>query len=311
MKFKPSFNQKIQSSFLDEKEISLFLKREDLIHPEVSGNKFRKLKYNLKLAKAQGKTKLLSFGGAYSNHIAALAAAGKIEGFSTIGVIRGEELGGGNLQKTLEKNTTLQKAVNDGMQLYFISRSLYRQKHTYSFLMQLQKQFGSVFIIPEGGTNALAVRGCEEILDQEDFSFDYICCSCATAGTFAGLVNASSVNQKLIGFSALKENFLETQLSTLVRKKNWSINRDFHFGGYAKINTDLIAFINRFYIEQKIPLDPVYTSKMMYGIFEQIRCGKIPRKSRILAIHTGGLQGIDVMNKRLKYKNQPLIQFYD
>ncbi|HIC32729.1 MAG TPA: 1-aminocyclopropane-1-carboxylate deaminase/D-cysteine desulfhydrase [Flavobacteriaceae bacterium] len=280
----------------------IFLKREDLIHPFVSGNKFRKLKYNLILAKKHNKTTLLTFGGAFSNHIAATAAAGKEIGMKTIGVIRGEEL-----YDKIKTNPTLSFAKSCGMTFKFISREAYRDKTNPDFISQLNNEFGDFYIIPEGGTNDLAVKGCEEILTEEDATFDYICCAVGTGGTVSGLINASKPNQKVLGFSSLKGDFLNKDISKFANSKNWELITDYHFGGYGKINDSLIAFINKFKTETDIPLDPIYTGKMMFGIFDLIEKGYFKPSSKILAIHTGGLQGIDGMNIKLKRQNKPLI----
>ena len=286
--------------------ISLHIKREDLIDPFVSGNKFRKLKYNISEAYQLKSNSILTFGGAYSNHIAATAAAGKKYGIKTIGVIRGEELGE-NLAKTLTTNETLKYAVEHGMQLHFISREDYRSKDHRDFIEKLKVRFGSFYLIPEGGTNALAIKGCEEILSENDKEFDYICCSIGTGGTIAGIINSSSTTQNILGFPALKGAWLSSEIKKYTKKENWSLITDYHFGGYAKVNSELIHFINDFKSKYQIVLDPVYTGKMLYGIFDRIENSKFPQNSRILAIHTGGLQGIAGMNDVLTKKNLPLI----
>lgn len=298
-----------ENIFIDEfsNGVALFLKREDLLHPEVSGNKFRKLKYNLLAAKEQHYNTLLTFGGAFSNHIAATAAAGKLSGFKTIGVIRGEELGT-NLAKTLNENPTLKFADSCGMKFLFVSRSDYRQKSAEAFLEELKLQFGNFYLLPEGGTNQLAVKGCEEILSQTDTSFNYICSAVGTGGTIAGLINASGENQQVLGFPALKGDFLSEEIFRFSSKNNWKLILDSHFGGYAKVNSELINFINIFKKKYHIQLDPVYTGKLVFGIFDQIKKGFFPEGSQILAIHTGGLQGISGINKTLKKKNLPLIE---
>ncbi len=282
-------------------DISLSLKREDLIHPDISGNKYRKLKYNIAFAKANNYKTLLTFGGAYSNHIAATAVAGMTYDFHTIGIIRGEELAI-NLDKTLEENKTLAKAVNCGMKLKFISRASYKQKEEDSFLVALKKEYPDAYVLPEGGTNALAIKGCEEILTPSDLSFDYICCAVGTGGTISGIINASSSSQKVLGFPALKGDFLKAEIQELTTKSHWELQQAYHFGGYAKVSEELIDFINTFKKTYGILLDPIYTGKMMYGIFDLISKGYFPQNSRILAIHTGGLQGVEGINKRLKKK---------
>lgn len=287
---------------LREKGIHLYLKREDTIHPFISGNKYRKLKYNLLEAKKQGKETLLTFGGAFSNHIAAAAYAGHEQGIKTIGVIRGEEL----LDKW-QNNPTLQLAREHGMQFHFVSRTAYRLKNDTSFIEDLKEQFGSFYLLPEGGTNALAVKGCTEILTDADAQYDYICSAVGTGGTVAGLINAAQPHQTVLGFPALKGDFLSEEIRTFVHNDRWRLVTDYHFGGYAKVDQQLIAFINLFRRETGIPLDPIYTGKMLFGIFDLIKQDVFEPGTQILAIHTGGLQGIKGMNLVLKKKNLPLL----
>lgn len=282
---------------------SLVLKREDLLHPFVSGNKFRKLKYNILAAKEQKHNTLLTLGGAFSNHIAAVAAAGKEWGFKTIGIIRGEEL-----ESKISENPTLSFAEDCGMQLHFISREHYRHKDETEFLNNLENQYEDFYLLPEGGTNALAVKGCEEILGEINDSFDYICVPVGTGGTMAGLVKASNEKQQLIGFSALKGTFQASEIEKYTSKTNFEITDKYCFGGYGKIDIDLIRFMNEFKEKTNIPLDPIYTGKMMYGIMDLLKKGYFKENSRIFAVHTGGLQGISGMNQKLKKKNLPIIE---
>ncbi len=277
--------------------ISLVFKREDLIHPFISGNKFRKLKYNLLQAKAENQATLLTFGGAYSNHIAAVAYAGKENGFQTIGIIRGDEL-----TDKIESNPTLKFAQECGMQLEFVSREAYGLKTDGAFLKLLKQKHGSFYLIPEGGTNALAITGCEEILIKEDAVFDYIICAVGTGGTISGIINSALPYQKVLGFPALKGDFLQDEIRNFVRNDNWELIIDYHFGGYGKLNTELITFINWFFEKTSIPLDPVYTGKMVFGLVDLIEKNYFPENSKILLIHTGGLQGIQGMNLKLKKK---------
>lgn len=283
--------------------ISLTIKREDLLHPFVSGNKFRKLKYNLLQAKAENQETVLTFGGAFSNHIAAVAYAGKEQGFKTIGVIRGEEL-----FDKMEENPTLRFAQENGMQFEFVSREDYRLKNEISFLENLKQKFGDFYLVPEGGTNELAVKGCEEILTVEDADFNYVCCAVGTGGTISGLINSAFPNQKILGFPALKGDFLMDEIRIFVKNENWSLISDYHFGGYGKINLELVEFINAFFEENKVPLDPVYTGKMVFGVIDMIHKNYFPAHSKILLIHTGGLQGIDGMNLKLKQKKLPILK---
>ncbi len=296
----PSPLQEIKDARLKDSQLRLFLKREDLIHPTISGNKWRKLKYNLEQASAKKHATLLTFGGAFSNHIYAVAAAGKVFGFQTIGIIRGE--------RRSPLNPTLQFALDQGMQLEFVTRSAYRQKNHPTYLKSLQEKWGNFYPIPEGGTNAFALPGCAEIAieinQQLSLTPDYICTSCGTGGTMAGIIQGAKTPSKILGFAALKGNFLTKEVASLLGINeidptvNWAINNDYHFGGYAKFNVTLIDFINQFKQQHQIPLDPLYTGKMMYGIFELIEQEYFPSGSTIVGIHTGGLQGIAGFNQR-------------
>jgi 1-aminocyclopropane-1-carboxylate deaminase len=280
----------------------VYIKPEYLIHPHVSGNKYRKLKYNLIEAKKTNKKTLLTFGGAFSNHIVAVASVGKEFGFKTIGIIRGEEL-----NDKVETNPSLSFAKACGMTFKFISRDQYRRKDEVDFYKSLKSEFDDFYLIPEGGTNTLAIKGCEEILVKNDQHFDFICCSVGTGGTISGLINAALPHQKIIGFPALKGDFLQEEIAKFATNKNWELISDYHFGGYAKVDDTLVAFINQFKRLHNIPLDPIYTGKMMFGIYDLIKKGYFPKTSKILAIHTGGLQGIEGMNQRLKQQNKPII----
>ncbi len=304
--FLTNINSSIQQVYFSEikdKEISLFIKREDELHPFISGNKYRKLKYNLMEASNQKQHMLLTFGGAYSNHIAATAAAGFKHNFKTIGIIRGDELAT-NLDKTLKENPTLKFASEHNMKFHFVSRSDYRNKTTPEFIANLKEKFGNFYLVPEGGTNNFAVKGCEEILSDSDEQYHIICCAIGTGGTISGLINSSKKHQKIIGFPALKGDFLQKEIERYVLiNDNWSLNTAYHFGGYAKISEELITFINKFKSETQIPLDPIYTGKMLFGIVDLIKKDYFKKGTKILAIHTGGLQGIEGMNNLLKKKN--------
>lgn len=286
---------------LEEYGVTLSFKREDLLFPHLSGNKYRKLKYNLREAAARGDKTLITFGGAYSNHLHATAAAGKEFGFRTIGFVRGEELRGGPL------NPTLSEAKRWGMQLEFLSRADYRNKSNPEFLQSLLVDFGPAYLLPEGGTNDLAVAGCSEILGPSDREATHICCPVGTGGTLAGLIRSAGPRQRVLGYPALKAPEFKMEQASLIPGANWGLITDYHFGGYGKINAELVCFINDFKALTGIPLDPVYTGKMAFGILADIRLGRLPAGSRVLAIHTGGLQGIKGMNMRLKKKNLPLL----
>ena len=297
-----SKNQQIHLPLLIEKEVELWVKREDLIHPYVSGNKFRKLKYNLQEAKKQKKTQLLTFGGAFSNHILATAVAAKSEGFESIGVIRGEEL-----KDNINENPTLQKAHENGMQFYFVSRSEYREKTQPEFITKLKHKFGDFYLIPEGGTNELAIKGCKEILTEQDSQFHYICSSIGTGGTISGLIRSAKPHQKVLGFPALKGDFMEEEVQKLVSNQiQWKLIMDYHFGGYAKYSEELIRFINDFKKNTDILLDPIYTGKMMFGILDLVEKDFFKKGTKIVAVHTGGLQGIKGFNQIQEKKKSNL-----
>ena len=286
--------QEIEDPIVTVKGIRLYLKREDLLHPQISGNKWRKLKYNLQEAKNQGLNQLLTFGGAYSNHIYATAAAAKEAGLGCIGIIRGEE--------TQPLNPTLAFAKSCGMKLHYVSRSEYRDKSNQEFREKLKERFGEFYLVPEGGSNSLAVKGCKEILDDVSLSLDVICVPVGTGGTMAGLI--ASTDKRVLGFSALRGDFLKDEVKSLLEnsgetdKSNWSINTDFHFGGYAKINEELIEFIREFKSKHGVLLDPIYSGKMMFGLYNLIEADYFKPGSTIMAIHTGGLQGWDGIKER-------------
>ncbi|WP_180125004.1 1-aminocyclopropane-1-carboxylate deaminase/D-cysteine desulfhydrase [Acinetobacter sp. YH12080] len=266
--------------------VDLCIKRLDLVHPQISGNKFYKLKYNFIEVQKLGFKQVLSFGGAYSNHIAATAYAAHLFGFGSLGIIRGEEL------QHQARNPTLATAEQFGMQLSFVTRQQYREQKQADALAQLRQEFPEHYVIPEGGTNALAIRGCREILSHENQkNFDLICCAVGTGGTITGLIEASAEHQHVLGFSALKGNFLCDDVAQLTQKTNWSISDEFCCGGYAKTTPELLQFMHDFEQRYAIPLEQVYTAKMLRGIFSMIERGQITNHQRVLVIHTGGLQG--------------------
>jgi len=211
-----SKNEKVELPLLEEHGVSLYLKREDQIHPLISGNKYRKLKYNLIKAKEDNYKTLLTFGGAYSNHISAVAFAGKQYGLQTIGVIRGEELKD-NLSEILKTNPTLRLAAEHGMKFEFVSRSDYRLKNTPDFIEKLSEKYEDFYLIPEGGTNDLAIKGCEEILKPGDEFFDIVCVSVGTGGTISGIINSAWKDQFIMGFPALKGDFLEKEIKKIIK----------------------------------------------------------------------------------------------
>ena len=270
--------------------VRLLIKRLDRVHAVISGNKWYKLKYNLLAAREQGHDTLLSFGGAYSNHIHALAGAGKEYGFNTIGVIRGEA------HEPL--NATLQFAHHQGMRLHYFKRADYRLKNTSPVIDRLHDIFGDFYLLPEGGTNALAVKGASEIVADIDADVDVVACACGTGGTLAGIVAGLIDGTCALGVAVLKgAAFLRDDVRRLLAESgcderyNWSINLDYHFGGYAKTRPELLAFLHRFERQHGVLLDPVYTAKLMYALYAMIEKGCFARGTTVLALHTGGLQG--------------------
>jgi 1-aminocyclopropane-1-carboxylate deaminase len=281
----PSPLQVVDDDRLTRHDVQLYLKRDDLIHSDVPGNKWRKLKYNLRRASDERYQRLLTFGGAYSNHIRATAAAGYYYGFSTIGVIRGEE--------HLPLNTVLADATRFDMHLTYLDRATYRSKTSPEVGADLRAQFGDFYLIPEGGSNALAVRGCAELPPEIQEPFDVICCACGTGGTLAGIAAGLQPGRRAIGFSAMKGGgFLHRDVARLQETyaqpvTNWSIETDYHFGGFARRNGELDRFIGDFRDRHGLELDWVYVAKMLFGIFDLVSAGKFARNTTIVAAVTG------------------------
>lgn len=295
--------QLLDEPFPEPVPIRLLLKRDDLLHPQVSGNKWRKLKYNLLAARAQGFTTLLTFGGAYSNHLYATAAAGKVFGFRTIGVVRGDELAGKPL------NETLQFCLASGMYLHFVSRTDYRRKEDPDFLAELTTQFGPFYCLPEGGTNELAIRGTAELVpelvSQLGYTPDFVCCPVGTGGTVVGLAQSAPEKTKVLGFVVLKglgsDSLPAVRFTGNGQPGGCPSFVDYHFGGYAKTTPELIQFIRVFEQKTSVLIEQVYTGKMLYGIYDLARNGFFPEGATVVAVHTGGLQGrsgiLDVVNR--------------
>jgi 1-aminocyclopropane-1-carboxylate deaminase len=287
----PSILQPIAADILKKQDISLFIKRDDLLHPTISGNKWRKMKYNIIEARRQGKTMLQTCGGAYSNHIYAVAALGQALHFQTKGIIT---IAGGEPPTVLSE--TLQFAKSCGMVLQFVSKATYR-----AMKLQTPDINEKIYHIPEGGSNALALPGCAEIVQetrtQTNMPFDYWCVAGGTGGTAAGMLTELNSDEQLLVFSALKGDFLVNDIAQLLHASgktvptNWQLITDYHFGGYAKCTNELFRFIADFYNDHQVLLDPIYTGKLLYGIFDRSQQGFFPKGSRIIAIHTGGLQG--------------------
>jgi 1-aminocyclopropane-1-carboxylate deaminase len=284
--FGKSIISKINDPFLENHHVGLWLKRDDLIHPIISGNKWRKLKYNLDDALSQGADTIISMGGTYSNHLHALAYVGKELGLKTIGIIRGE--------RPVVLTPTLLDMENWGMELRFVSRSEYRQYRNYKQHDSLPGIKPNQYWLSEGGANNLALKGVAELVAEIEIPYDVLCVACGTGATLAGLIGNVSDNTKVLGFAALKSSeFLHTDVQALLSHEfhNWVINHDYHFGGFAKLTPELSLFITEFEQKTSILLEPVYTGKMLYGIYDLIAKGYFKPGQRIIAIHTGGLQG--------------------
>lgn len=275
------------STETQDNDCELYMLREDLRGLQEGGNKYFKLKYNLEEARRCGYSQVLSFGGAYSNHIAALAAAGHRLGIKTIGVIRGHE---GTI------TTTLQKATENGMQLHFMSREDYRKKESPEIEQMLKEAFGDFYMIPEGGSNELGIKGCTEIIQDIPVDFDIICVPAGTGATAAGVLMSLPAGRSVIAFQVLKaKGVIRKNIEKIIHTdgllSHLDVKEEYHFNGYAKKNAELMEFISRFYEDHKIALDHVYTGKMMYGIMDLVRKGEL-RGKRVIAIHTGGMQGV-------------------
>ncbi len=284
--FTPSILTKIDDPWLAQYPIELWMKRDDLLHPVISGNKWRKLKYILDHALSLGADTLISMGGAYSNHLHALAYAGKLLGLKTIGLVRGEQ------PETLTPALLDMKAW--GMELKFISRSDYRLLRQYKSHHDLPGLKPRQYWLPEGGAQPLALTGVAELLAEIAISYDTICVPCGTGTTLAGIAGAASEQSSVLGFAALKNaGFLTAEVGAMLShsRNNWRINLDYHFGGFAKNNAELSAFIEDFELKTTLPLEPVYTGKMMYAIYDLIKKHYFKPGQRIIAVHTGGLQG--------------------
>lgn len=284
---KAAIIEPIQHPALLDKDIELHIKRDDLLHPIISGNKWRKLKYTLLLALTKGQEHLISMGGAYSNHLHALAYVGHRLNLKTTGLIRGEQ--------PEKENQTLSDLRQWGMTLEFVSRRDFRELRKYRSHDSAPAKKYNGFWIPEGGSSQEALRGVAEILKEIDIDFDMLTLACGTGTTLAGIAKALPGSKRVVGFSALKGGgFLEKDIRKMLRTKgmpNWSINFDYHFGGFAKTDAALLSFIETFQTETNIPLEPLYNGKMLFGLFDLINNHHFKKGQSIIAIHTGGLQG--------------------
>lgn len=292
LKYNKTPIQEVNDGFLQKTGVRLLIKREDLNHPFVSGNKWWKLKNNLAAAFQGDYDTLLTFGGAYSNHIFATAAAADELNLKSIGIIRGEE--------TLPLNRTLTFAKERGMRLHYVSREDYRCKAEDDFMENLRKRFGDFYSIPEGGTNTLAVKGCEEFAKKilSEIDFDYLCLPVGTGGTMAGIVAGFGGEKEVTGISILKNGeFLNDAINALLKKnysksyRNWCLLTSYDHGGYAKVTKELSAFIDEMLETHNLPLDTVYTGKLLWAVMEEVKRGRFKEGSTVLVLHTGGLQG--------------------
>jgi len=279
--------------------VSIYVKRDDLLHPEFGGNKWRKLKYNLQACCQQQASGILTFGGAYSNHLLATAAAGAASGIPTIGIVRGEPASA--------DNPTLRRASALGMQLQWVDRATYRQRHSATYWQDLRARYGEVYIVPEGGSNVRALAGVAELVVEMRAQlprFDVICCPVGSGGTLAGIVGALAGAETAMGISVLRgADYLVREVERLLGvpdlRGRWQINDTYHCGGYARVTRDLVRFCDDFAAHHGIPLEPIYSGKMMYGIFDLISRRRWPPETVLVALHTGGLQGLAGMENRL------------
>ena len=282
MNFK--LNQQIFSELYLNNEIEVFVKRLDLIDPFISGNKLFKLKFNVNRALSEKKNMLITFGGAFSNHILATAAYAKKKNIDCLAIVRGEEY--------FELNPLLTLAKEYGMKLCFVSRKEYAKRNNIKYLSELTRKYKKAFIVPEGGNNKLGILGAEEILEKQDKSFDYIICPIGTGATLSGIVNSSNKTQKVIGINCINDTKdINKNISQKTNKNNWEIINEFNFGGFAKFDNVLTEYLKKFKLNNKITLDLNYTTKMFFGFEKLIERRYFQRKSKVLLIHTGGIYG--------------------
>ncbi len=271
-------------------DVSIFIKRDDLLHSVVSGNKLYKLMLNLEQFKREDKKTLITFGGAYSNHLHATAFMGRRLGIQTVAIVRGEQL--------VPLNPTLKDCTDWGMIIEPVSRGLYRQKHQAPEIQSIIDKYPSPYVVPEGGANRLGVLGAAKMLDDVDQeSLDIVVVACGTGVTMAGLISGCEPHVRVIGFPALKaEKWMGDEVRGWLgvitcANNNWALQHGFHFGGYGKTKPDLLEFMGDMEAGYNLLLDPIYTGKAFYGLLKMIENGEIARGSNVLFIHSGGLQG--------------------
>ena len=300
----PSPEEHVDSHLTGGYRVDIFVKRDDMIHPVVSGNKWRKLKWNIENAKEQGRDTLLTFGGAHSNHIAATAEAARIFGFKSIGIIRGEDAD--------LRNPTLRTALRNGMKIHRVSRTEFRRNGDRDYIESLRHRFGAFYFIPQGGENHYGVQGCTEIMKELKRHYHRIFVACGTATTLSGMALGNARRSMLTGVSALKGGeFLFETVKHYVSKtfqdeeterevlKNIEVLTDYHFGGYAKTKSELIEFMRNFYQKTSVKLDPVYTGKTAFAMYDVLKKYKANSNEKWLLIHSGGLQGIEATEAKL------------
>ncbi|WP_329401647.1 1-aminocyclopropane-1-carboxylate deaminase/D-cysteine desulfhydrase [Streptomyces melanogenes] len=281
----PSPLQPVEDERFTRHGVRLLLKRDDLIHPALPGNKWRKLALNLRAAAGRP---VLTFGGAYSNHLRATAAAGRLLGFPTVGVVRGDELAGRPL------NPSLARCAADGMRLHFVDRATYRRKAEPEVLAALRERFGEdAYVVPEGGSNSLAVRGCTDLGRELHGLADVVAVACGTGGTLAGLAAGLAPGQRALGFPVLRGGFLAHEIRELqhgtfgAAGDNWSLDERFHCGGYARTTPELDAFADDFEARHQLPVERLYVAKMLYGLLTLAEEGAFPEGTAVAAVVTG------------------------
>ncbi|WP_372881313.1 1-aminocyclopropane-1-carboxylate deaminase/D-cysteine desulfhydrase [Psychromonas sp.] len=302
----PSPLQPVKHPLLDALQLTLSVKRDDLLHPEISGNKWRKLKYNLLEARRQQVDHIVSFGGAYSNHLHALAAAGFHFNFKTKAIIRGESSYAGN--------PTLKQCSAWGMELQFVTRQEYKKRADPAYQQSLQTLYSNALILPEGGSNQLALPGVmeavREMLQQTDHSVDHIVTATGSGGTLAGIIAGVRQYQpktRVTGIAVLKNgHYLNQEIASLLnetrsrQRQEWCLQTELHHGGYAKVPAKLLDFCEQFTVQTAIPVEPIYTGKMFFGLFQLIKQGYFKQGEHIVALHTGGLQGLKGLQEKHK-----------
>jgi len=295
--------EKIELDLFKRKNIEVYLQRDDLLHKDVSGNKWRKLEYGLREYDRSKFDGILTFGGAFSNHLAATAAACQLLEIPLVAYIRGE--------KPIKLNDTLQFILNKGATLVWINREEYRELRTRNWPNPNVEIYNRYLVIPEGGQSEMAVKSCMDISKYWGNDYDYACCSIGTGTTFSGMVNGlKDRSTKSLGFVMLKDkHYLDDEILKMTLSSNYKLNRAYHFNGFAKVTDELIHFLNTFYKVTQIPLEPIYTGKMMYGICDLAEQDYFPKGSEIIAIHTGGLQGIPGFNARRRSKGKSVLEY--